>query len=103
ADAGELPDRRLAGVGEIRGAVGEGLGQVGLELFGELGRARHRVAVVREALLPPRGLQKHALVVATPLRLASVERGAAADRDEHVLELGPAWMVRMGVAGRDRP
>ena len=54
ADAGELPDRRLAGVGEVGVAVAEVLGQVELEPLGELGRARDRVAVVREALLPLR-------------------------------------------------
>ena len=103
ADAGELADRGLAGVREVGIPVAEVLGQVELEPFRELGRAGHRVAVMREALLPLRGLEEHALVVAAALWLAAVERGAAADRDEHVLERGAAWMVRMRVAGGDGP
>jgi hypothetical protein len=41
-------------------------------------------------------------VVPAPLRLAAVERGAVADRDERVLERRPARVVRVDVAGRDR-
>ena len=103
ADAGEVANRGLAGVREVGIPVAEVLGQVELEPFRELGRAGHRVAVMREALLPLRGLEEHALVVAAALWLAAVERGAAADRDEHVLERGAAWMVRMRVAGGDGP
>ena len=41
-------------------------------------------------------------MVAAPLGLAAVERGAAADRDERVLEGGAALVVGVDVAGRDR-
>jgi hypothetical protein len=51
ADAGELHNRRLAGVREVRVAVAEVLGQVELEPLRELAAPPHRVAVVREALL----------------------------------------------------
>ena len=47
------------------------------------------------------GGSEHGLVVAAPLRLAAVERGAAADRDERVLERGAARVVGVDVAGRD--
>ena len=40
-------------------------------------------------------------MVAAPLALAAVERGAVADRDEHVLQLRAARVVRVDVAGRD--
>ena len=40
-------------------------------------------------------------MVAAPLPLAAVERGAAADGDEHVLERGSATVVRVDVARRD--
>ena len=40
-------------------------------------------------------------MVAAPLALAAVERGAVADRDEHVLERRAARVVRVDVAGRD--
>ena len=42
-------------------------------------------------------------MVAAPLPLAALERGAAADGDEHVLERGAAAVVRVDVARRDRP
>ena len=48
------------------------------------------------------GASEHALVVAAPLALAAVERGAVADRDEHVLERRAPRVVRVHVAGRDR-
>ena len=57
-----------------------------MEPLGELDGARDGVAVVREALGHLVGREQHALAVAAPLALAAVERGAAADRDEHVLE-----------------
>ena len=41
-------------------------------------------------------------MVPAPLGLAAVERGAAADRDERVLERGAPLVVRVDVAGRDR-
>ncbi len=40
-------------------------------------------------------------MVAAPLGLAAVERGAVADRDERVLKAAAARMVRVDVAGRD--
>src|SRR5215470_12526762 len=41
-------------------------------------------------------------MVSAPLPLAALERGAATDGDEHVLERGPVAVVRMDVARRDR-
>ena len=41
-------------------------------------------------------------MVAAPLALGAVERGAVADRDEGVLEAAAARMVGVDVAGRDR-
>ena len=98
----KLPDRGLAGLGEIGVAVTEILGQVELEPRRELAGPLHGVAVEREALrqLPRRG--QDALAVAAPLRLAAVQRSSVADRHEHVLERGPARMVRVRIAGRDR-
>ena len=42
-------------------------------------------------------------MVAAPLALAALERGAAADGDEDVLERGAATVVRVDVSRRDRP
>ena len=47
------------------------------------------------------GRAQHRLAVAAPLGLAAVERGAAADRDEHVLQHCAAPVVRVDVSGRD--
>ena len=94
--------RRLA-VGEVRVAVAEVGGEVEAEPLGELAGALDRVAVVGEALAHLVGPEEQdALVVAAPLALAAVERRALADRDEHVLELRGAAVVRVHVAGRDR-
>ena len=46
--------------------------------------------------------QEHGFVVAAPLALAAVEGGAAADRDEGVLEAETALVVGVDVAGGDR-
>ena len=40
-------------------------------------------------------------MIASPFALAAVERRAVADRDERILELGAALVVRMDVTGRD--
>ncbi len=102
ADAAKLDDRRLVPVGEVGIAVAELLRQVEAEPVGELDGARDRVPVVREALEHVGGSGEHALVVAAPLALAAVEGGAAANRDEHVLEHCTARVVRVRVAGGDR-
>ena len=101
ADPRELPDRRLAGLGEVRVAVAEVLGQVELETCRELAGALDGVAVEREALRQLARSGEDALAVAAPLRFAAVQRGAVTDRHEHVLEGGPALVVRMRIAGRD--
>src|SRR5438105_3145913 len=59
-------------------------------------------AVVREALGGGVRREQHRLVVAAALALAAVERRAAADRHERVLERRPARVVRVRVAGDDR-
>src|SRR5581483_2934705 len=48
------------------------------------------------------GREQDGVVVAPPLRLAAVERGAAADRDERILQGGAALVVGVHVAGGDR-
>ena len=103
ADAAQLDDRRLVAVGEVRIAVAELLGQVELEPLGELARsARRRHGRRQSDRASAPGGQKDGLVVAAPLPLAALERGAAADGDEHVLERGAAAVVGVDVAGRDR-
>ena len=57
-----------------------------------------RVAVVGEALEHVGRRGEHGFVVAAPLALAAVERGAAADGDEDVLQRGAAAVVRVHVA-----
>ncbi len=93
---------RVLAVGEVRVAVAELGGEVEPEPVGELDGAGDGVAVVREAVGHRVGPEQGALAVAAPLALAAVERGAAADRDEDVLQRSPPRVVRMGVAGRDR-
>ena len=67
----------------------------------DLGGAPDGVAVDREELEQLCGRAQDALAVAAPLVLARLERGAAADRDEHVLQRRAARVVRVDVAGRD--
>ncbi len=103
ADAGQLPDRRLVTVGEIRIAVAELLGQVELEPLGERGRPLGRGAIDRrEALDHLGGCAQDALPVPAPLALAAVERRPAANRDERVLQERASGRVRVHVAGGDR-
>ena len=99
--APQLHDRRVGPVREVGIPVAELLRQVEREPLRELGGAQHRVPVVGEALEHFLGRCEHALVVAAPLALAAVERGARADRDEHVLERGAARVVRVHVSRRD--
>src|SRR4029079_11640435 len=100
ADACEVPDRGLARIGEVGVAVAEVFGPGEFQSLRQLRRPRDRVAVVREALLPLARRQQDALAVATPLLLAAVERGSAADRDEHVLQRSAARVMRMRLVGR---
>ena len=99
ADGAELDVGRVGAVGEVGVAVAELLGQVELAAVGDLARARGRVAWQALEHLVRR--EQDGLVVAAALRLAAVERGAVADRDERVLEAGAAEVVRVDVAGRD--
>ena len=101
ADAAQLHDRRFRAVGEVGVAVAELLGEVELEALGELAGAEHRVAVVGEAVEHRVGREEHRLVVAAPFLLAALERGAAADGDEDVLQRGAAAVVRVDVSRRD--
>ena len=102
ADLRELEDRRLLPVGEVGIAVAELLGQVELEPAGELDASLGCRTVEGEALEHLLGSAKEALTVSAPLRLASFERGSAADRNEDVLEQRAPRVMRMHVAGRDR-
>ena len=103
ADLRQLGDGRVGPVREVRVAVAELLGQVEAEAVGELGASLRGARVERaEPLQHLRRRAQDRLPVAAPLTLAAVERGATADRDEHVLEREPARVVRMDVTGRDR-
>ena len=102
ADRGELADRRLVAVREVRIAVAELLREVELEPLREDRAPLGSRAVEGEALEHLLGRAQVALAVPAPLRLAALERGAAADRDEDVLEQRAPRMVRMDVPGRDR-
>src|SRR5205823_9036665 len=86
AHAPELLGRGLAGVREVGVAVAEILGQVELEPRGELAGPSDGISVEREALRSVLRSEQNALAVPSPLRLAAVEGGAAADRDQHVLQ-----------------
>ncbi len=101
ADAAQLHDRGLRPVGEVGIAVAELLGEVERQPLGELDGARCGVAVVGKAVEHVLRRGEDGLVVAAPLALAAVERGAAADRDEHVLQRGPTRIVCVHVAGGD--
>ena len=101
ADAAELHARRLVAVGEIWIAIAELLRQVELEPLGQLARARYGVAVVGEAVEHVLRRGEDGFVVAAALALAAVERGAAADRDEHVLQRSAARVVRVHVSRGD--
>ena len=103
ADVRELDDRRLRAVGEVRVAVAELLCQVEAQPLGELDGSRDRSAVLRETLHHLGRREQDALVIAAPLGLAAVEGAAVTDGDENVLQRCPARMVRMNVAGDDRP
>ena len=95
----ELGVGRVGAVGEVGVAVAELLRQVERAAVGDLARARGGVA--RQALEHLGRREQDGLVVAAPLALAAVERGAVADRDERVLEPRAARVVRVHVAGRD--
>ena len=103
ADSGELRDRRLVPVREIRIAVAELLGQVELETRGQLPGARDGSRIVREALRHRGRREEDTLVVAAPLTLAAVQRRPVLDSDERVLERRTPYVVRVRVTGRDRP
>ena len=102
ADGRELADGRFVAVREVRVAVAELLGEVELEPLREHRAPLRSRAVAGEALEHLLGRAQVALAVPAPLRLAALERGAAADRDEDVLQERAARMVRVDVAGRDR-
>ncbi len=103
AEVGELAGRGVGSVGEVGVAVAELLGEVEGQPLGERHRpARSPRIDIRKALCHLRRRPQHRLAIPTPLALAPVERGAAADRDEHVLEQRAARCVRMDVSRGDR-
>ena len=99
----ELHDRRLGTVGEVGVPVAELLGQVEPQPVGELDRERDCGTILREAFDDLRRREQDALVVATTLGLAAVERAPVADGDEDVLERRAAQIVRVHVSRDDRP
>ena len=102
ADRGELADRRLVAVREVRVAVAELLGEVELEPLGERRASLGGGAVEEKRSSISSGAAQVALAVPAPLGLAALERRAAADRDEDVLQERAPRVVRVDVAGRDR-
>ena len=103
ADRAQLADRRVCAVGEVGVAVAELLGEVEGQALGEKGGALGRRAVdAGEALDHLFRRPQHRLSVPSPLPLAAVERGAAADRDERVLEQRAPRRMGVDVAGGDR-
>src|SRR6266702_1261055 len=102
ADAAKLNDCRLRAVREVGVAVAELLRQVEAQPLGELDGARDRSAVLRETLHHLGRRKQNALVIATPLGLATVEPAAVPNGDQDVLQRRAAPMVRMDVAGDDR-
>ncbi len=102
ANAAQLHDRRFHPVGEVGIPVAQLLRQVELQALGELDRACNRVAVVGEALEHVGGRGENGFVIAAPLALAAVERRAAANGNEDVLERRSARVVSVHVAGCDR-
>ena len=87
---------------EVRIAVAEVLVQIELESLGELSAPFDRVPVVRKKLRALVRRSQEALPVASPLRLAAVERRAVLDGDERVLQRRPRTRMGMDVAGRNR-
>ncbi len=103
ADRGELLGRGVGAVGEVGVAVTELRGEVERQSLGELDRALGGGTIdPGEALDHLVRRAKDGLAVATALALAPVERGAAADRDERVLEKRAPRGVGMDVPRRDR-
>ena len=102
ADRRQLSDRRLPPVREVGVAVPELLRQVELEAPGEDRAPLGGGAVEGEALEHLLGRAEVALPIAAPFGLATLERRAAANRDEHVLEKRAPRMMRVDVSGRDR-
>ena len=102
ADLGELADRRFFAFREVRIAVAELLGEIELEPARELDAPLGGSTVEGEALEHLLRRPEEALTVTATIRLAALERGAAADRHERVLEQRSPRMVRVDVSGRDR-
>ena len=99
----QLPDGGIGAVGEVRVAVPELLGEIELQPLRDLhGALRGCTVDAVEALDHLRRRSQHRLTVATPLALAAVERRAAANRDQRVLQHGAAAVVRVHVTRRDR-
>src|SRR5258707_11999718 len=96
ADLDELLDGWIGPVREVGVAVPELFGEVELEPLCDDARPLRSGSVdAGEALDHLLGRPHDALPVAAPLLLAAVERGAAADRDENVLQERAPRMVRM--------
>src|SRR5207249_7757286 len=101
ADLAQPPVGGLESVREVGVAVPELLGQVERETGRELRRAQDGVPVAGETVDHLLGREQDRLVVAPALLLAAVQRRAAANRDERVLEGAAPLVVRVDVAGRD--
>ncbi len=102
ADVGELDDRRLRAVGEVRIPVSQLLRQVELQPLCQLDGALECGTVVGKSLDHLLRRKEDAFVVAAPLRFTAVERAAVANGHEHVLKGRTARMVGVHVAGGDR-
>ena len=97
-----MADRGVGAVGEVGVAVAELLGEVEGESLRDPHRALGCGPVDPHKALDHLGRRaEHRLAVAAAFALAAVERGAAADRDERVLEQRPSRRVRVDVPRRD--
>ena len=99
ADLAQLHVGGIGPVGEVGIAVAELLRQIEDAALGNLAGALCRLA--RQPLEHLRRRDEDALVIAAALAVAALERGAVLDRDERVLQLGAALVVRVHVAGGD--
>ena len=102
ANAAQLHDRRLHPVGEVGIAIAELLCQIEPQTLCELARACNRIAVVWKTFEHVGRRGENGLVVASALALAAVERRAATDGNEDVLERRSTRVMCVHVAGRDR-
>ena len=98
----DLPQLYVGGigtVGEVGVPIAELLREIEPAAVGDFTRAQ--CCIVRQSLEHCGRGEQHRLVVASPFALAALQRRAMANRDERILQLGAALMVRVHVPRRD--